>query len=274
MQISWTRAFLRLCLVGGIVGSLTMGASASVDSPSSPLAAYPGFGHNWQEDEAQFEAEELKREQYLVQCMNEEGFDYLEAPSVSLDDVSLEEFVNYVDPNEEYIASLSLADRERYFVALTGVPNPDSESLADQPDLKTFVGDTGCIGEARAAIPGVFAGRSALIDEYEEMKRAVLSDPEATAAFARWAECMDNRGYPGLNSPSDIYRSVDEAALEGTAESSQALFEGAQQALSESQSCDSEFGLSKTLLDVTYRYEETFVKAYSDVLDAHLAAIG
>jgi hypothetical protein len=251
-----------------------MGVPASADRPSSPLAAYPGFGHNWQEDEAQFEGEEHKREQFLVQCMKEEGFEYLEAPSVSLDDVSLEEFVNYEDPNEVYVASLTPADRERYFVALTGVPNPESENLADQPDLKTYVGDTGCLGEARAAIPGVFAARSALMDEYEEMKRAVLSDAGIVAAFAQWAECMDQRGYPGLSSPSDIYRSVDDAALEGTAESSQALLAGAQQELATSQSCDSEVGLSKTLLDVTYRYEENFVKTYSHVLDAHLAATG
>jgi hypothetical protein len=59
-----------------------LGAGARPAEPRSPLAAYPGFGHDPEADEERFTTEEQRREELVAACMAARGFLYLPSPSV------------------------------------------------------------------------------------------------------------------------------------------------------------------------------------------------
>jgi hypothetical protein len=70
-------------------------ADAEADAVPAPrlsrLAAYPGFGHDPDADEARFEREELEREEIIAECMKVEGYSYVPAPSTMEADIASDE---------------------------------------------------------------------------------------------------------------------------------------------------------------------------------------
>lgn len=96
---------------------------------TSPLATYPGFGHNPQADEAQYRREQVSREQLIARCMQAADLRYTPAPDIQKPQRSergqSRAAAVPVDVNERYARSLSGAERTRYYVALYGVPDPN-----------------------------------------------------------------------------------------------------------------------------------------------------
>jgi len=184
-------------------------------STMSKLAKYPGFGHQIDKDEDTFTKEELERESMISDCMKESGFEYTPAPSIVLDDAAMsdeEEFERLLreaatDPNDEYISTLSPSMKESYYITLTGMADPNAEegtnhSLAADSDS--------CIHRAYTSVPGVYAKRNQLNEEYEAMEAGIGDDERVIAATEKWSNCMSDSGHTYLN-PGEVQSHIDQS---------------------------------------------------------------
>jgi hypothetical protein len=232
---------------------------------SSPLAAYPGFGHDHDADEARFRRQELARERAIARCMQRAGFEYTPMPAIVNPTVG-EALSAREHPNARYVASLRPVDRTRYNLALYGVPDPNDEGNLWDPRSPT---GGGCWGEAMRAIPSVYAARSELARPYQAMLRTVQQDARVRAAERRWAECMRGHGYQ-YASPLALYGEVDRAAIGGRAGRSMVeLQQRNQEARAPARECSSSTGLDSTIRSVRTEKEGEFVREHRDVLDRH-----
>lgn len=241
---------------------------------ASPLAAYPGFGHHPQADDALFEREEAARERMIGQCMAAAGFEYRSAPSIDADDypdLASALAAARTDPNELYVSSLDPAERERYFVALYGVPDPYSESAANLHDPASTLGG-GCTAEAHRAIPGVYAAKNALRDELAILEQTVRTDSRVLAAEQRWSACMAERSH-SYATPRDLHAEIDETLAQAEVFARPPAPEVAREhgsALADARVCDGQAGLRSAVVTARIEHEAAFVDAHRAVLDAHL----
>jgi len=270
---------LTLLLVAPVllVALLAAGPAVTAQSPSvaqSPLAAYPGFGHHPQADDARFEREELARERLIERCMADAGFEYQSAPSIDADDypdLASALAAAQTDPNERYVAALDPAERERYFVTLYGVPDPYSENADNLHDPASPVGG-GCSGEAFRAIPGVYAAKNALRDELAIVERAVRTDSRVLAAEERWSACMAERNH-AYGTPRDLHAEIDETLAQAETfgrPPAPAIAKEHGRALADARVCDGQAGLRSAVVTARIEHEAAFVDANRAVLDAHL----
>lgn len=237
---------------------------------TSPLAKYPGFGHNAEADEAQFDKEETAREEKIARCMEREGFTYWPMKSVALDDLaSPREAMAALrnNPNDRYVLLLSEDGRLRYNRALYGVDDPnavEAENLRDPSDPTA----SGCAAEALRAIPGVFAARSALAEEFVAMRQAVLSDQRVKGAEAQWAACMQKQGY-SLSSPRALQRQMDAdvARSFGVTENLKRLGAEHRKALESSTACIRQTGFEEIVAAVRVDHERAFVRKHRKFLE-------
>jgi hypothetical protein len=237
---------------------------------ASPLAAYPGFGHNAAADEAQYRREQTSRDQSIARCMQSAGLRYTPVADVQRplhrETGQSRTAAAPVDVNERYARSLSGAERTRYYVALYGVPNPNGESAGALWDPRSSSGG-GCWGDALRAIPGVYAARSALAADYVALRRSIRDDPRVTAAQQSWGECMRARGF-AYSSPRALAASRDSAAvMKRLGPEMQQKYELAAAA---SPACLTESQLVSVISAVRNEKESAFVLAHKAVLDQHL----
>jgi hypothetical protein len=203
---------------GGDDDSGSKGSESSDEYTPGPLDEYTAriYGYSLDSDEqsmqnAQAEAERQNREveEMVAACMSEQGFDYTPndqngSTTFSSDDLDLEwgsmEFAEkygygistdpwgmadqeqeqpeYVDPNADYIASMSESELEAYNAALWGEPTIDDGS-----------------GEA-------------LEEEINSRWEQIQADPELAKIDADWASCMADAGTPGLTTLSDAQQAL------------------------------------------------------------------
>ena len=176
-----------------------------------------------------------RMEEAIAACMAEQGFSYtpIDYSTVGVDflgsDLGVEpgtlEFAQrygyglttdpwgasevageVVDPNAEYVAAMSEAEREAYLAALYGErfadlsapQTPDDDAIADYSWE-----DAGCTGSAQEQL---LTGNETDGDEFlglqqamAEMMASAAADPRLDRANADWAACMAESGYPGLS---------------------------------------------------------------------------
>jgi hypothetical protein len=125
--------------------------------------------------------------------------------------------VEVADPNAEYVAAMSEAEREAYLAALYGerfadqlVPDgqrPDDEAITDYSWE-----DAGCTGRAQQQL---LTGDETDGDEFvglqqamAEMMESAARDPRLDRANADWAACMAESGYPGLSAVGDAEAAI------------------------------------------------------------------
>jgi len=114
-----------------------------------------------------------------------------------------------VDPNQEFVDSLTDAERAAYLLALDGPdiePPPDDATAAE---IEDWLFGTGCAGtaerQARSESPlflrdsDEFAPLHAAISELNDRVR---EHPATLAALADWTNCMADAGHPGFEHPS------------------------------------------------------------------------
>ncbi len=143
------------------------------------MSAIYGGDLSPEEQQAQFDDQNRQIEEKVADCMVEQGFEYVpntaNGGSVSTDDVAWEpddrawveqwgygavdnpyneqpvpEADEYVDPNADYVASLSESEQTAYYEALNG-PQPSEEDQAAMED-GTYDYDwtaAGCYGAAQ-----------------------------------------------------------------------------------------------------------------------------
>jgi hypothetical protein len=112
-----------------VAAAYSLGRQASARS-DSPLAAYPGFGHQ-RADELRFKAEERRREELIASCMRRHGFVY--SPSPALEPESSSVMPDRAGPNEHYVGSRTPSRQRAYWLALVGSADPSDESASRAP---------------------------------------------------------------------------------------------------------------------------------------------
>ena len=201
------------------------------------------------EEQEQFWAEQQRKiEEHVAQCMTEQGFEYVPnnpvGPSRPMpiedgenkwrpDDRDWVEKYGYgavnnpwqeegenpeppmpeepmpVDPNEEYINSLSEAEREAFYEALHGKPQEWVEG-EEPPQWDWTQG--GCYGAAQHEIVGESAWEQKenkpIIEAIQKFYETVGNDPAFAQLDAEWSSCMTEKGFPGFSQQMDAQDSI------------------------------------------------------------------
>lgn len=272
------RTTLLLLLTALLAAPMVSAAESPQDA--SPLAAYPGFGHDPKADDDQFAREERAREELVVRCMEREGFIYHSTTSVALDDYPTASDAMAAmrdDPNGRVYRRLAAEDQPRYLMALHGTETPFSELASDHPDPADDSAG-GCRGEALRALPGVFAAKASLQEALDEMRRAVQGDPKLKAAEARWARCMQKRGHDLDDSPRalELRQDAELATLVGLTKATmpkkeviQALGRTHHAERQLTMQCALKVDLPGAAAKVRTAHEALFVLQHRETLDRH-----
>ena len=236
-------AALALTLTG--CGGAAGGELTYEDSPLGQyLSSAYGGDLSPEEQQKQFEEQQRKQEELMAECMAEQGFEY--EPNVqdgsfivSGDDVEWEPekkdwvekygygIVNnpynemgeestaeeYVDPNQEYVESLSESEQTAYYETAYGVP-PEEDELGEDGSFEYNWEDAGCQGWAQNELQGEDPWQS---DEFadlrtkmEELWTSSADAPELKELNAAWASCMDDGGEPGFTLQGDAQQSISD----------------------------------------------------------------
>lgn len=195
--------------------------------------------------------------------------------------------------NRDYVDSLSPAARAEYESALNGDPGAVPEEGAD-----VDVADLGCQRRgyyevAAAHTPPEFTD---LRDEMDQVLLGVEEDPRVLDAQRPWGSCMAEAGYPGLGTLEDartlvrssvarfvadtagrIDRTLGDTeydAVEASVPDELAALQAEEIAVAVADArCREDSGYNRTHQDVTDEYEQSFVDAHREELDAWVAAV-
>lgn len=232
-----------LIALTGCSGSDTGSAS---EEPQSPLAEYlsAAWGGDLSEEEQQerFEEDNKQREELVAQCMTEAGFEYIPVADagyiVSGDDVVWEpderEWVaqygygmvtwpgmddttapeeEYVDPNQDYVSSLTESEQTAYYEVLYG-PSIPEEEMDEDGSYEWDWTQSGCHGWAQHEMQGddplTSDEHKPLMDAINEFYTDVQNAPELADLNAEWAACMDEAGHSGFVAQADAQTSVSD----------------------------------------------------------------
>ena len=245
---------LAALFVAGASALAVLGALQSPEAAAprqSPLAAYPGFGHDAAADEGRYTSEESARENLIASCMRRHGFRYVPEPSVVADDSTTAADAFAAGPNERYTASLTRRQWRRYSLALAGVPDANDPGAGPSG---------GCILDAHDAIPGVFAALNALREPYEDMQDRITADRRVVAATGRWGRCMRSQGH-SYASPEQLAAAPDMAPATPAAQYEAAVRAGVR--------CEQQARLPAAIAQATVDHETEFVEQYRDVLERY-----
>ncbi|WP_291050508.1 hypothetical protein [Herbiconiux sp.] len=318
-----------LIVVGLMSGCSAFGADPSASGsakPASPLDPYYAALYPKPDDAAQ-KASDAAVQDAVAVCMKEQGFDYkpdLNSTTTLVMDPEMEwgseEFAKtngygittdisgltgapsgeYVDPNQQYIDSLSPTEQTAYNDALWGAPLVDPDASGD--DASAEVGDAsnydwhdaGCMGAAQHE-HGLFSDPAddpeyaSLTEEMGALYEKAHSSPAVQAEEEEWSSCLASAGYPGFEHKDDPLSHFSDrmGELQKTGDGLQAgqpsdLDPAALAALQEEEiatavadfDCARDTGYAETLQREQTRIEQEFVDENKDRLDALVARLG
>lgn len=292
----------------------TSAPGATSDASDSPLNKYMMalYGGDLSEDEqiAKSERDNREREELIAQCMAEEGFDYL--PAIydgSMTFSSGDEWkpddrewvaqygygmVNWpgkdeqqentgeewVDPNQDYVESLSDTERNAYYEALHGPPIPEDQ-MSEDGSYEWNWETAGCYGWAQHEMEGdnplSSEAHKPIMDAINEFYMSMQTMPEFAEIDAAWSDCMADAGHSGFASQTEAQTSMsdelnkyyenqtewveNDPALDELAEKEVAL------ALVDLD-CRQKLDYTKKRLAVTFELEEKFIADHKAELDA------
>lgn len=235
--------------VAAIVLALITGCAPSEPTPpASWTDIFGGIDHA----DADQEAMNREREELISQCMRNLGWEYIAVEWPAVDqELTKEAFqaqtyergwshvwnvlygeddilprTDWVDPNAEYVSSLTLGESQAYMEALYGTPAQQEAATVTFTDPAT--GDTvsatvgnnpGCAGQAadavehRASVTDPQGLWDAMQVHYQAMDDTALADPRKIALDATYQACMTEHGF-AYTDPLDFfmrgYRSIDQ----------------------------------------------------------------
>ena len=296
--------------------------AATEEGPLSKMftAAWGDF------DQAHFDKQQVEIENLVAECMAAEGFEYVPQDTSSMTvTVSEEDFADrntaewvakngygmtmgmgsesedpdeedaspgWIDPNSDYVASLSEGEQTAYYEALSGVQNMEMT----EEDMDEYVynwEEGGCYGSAQHEVSGdeqdLYSDPKFedLNESISELYMSVQTDPRVTEASAKWADCMADAGYDEFTSPDDAMTSLNEAQNElyswegevdeeytGPSDAAIAEFRELEIATAVADfACKQEADLDKISQKVQFELEEAFVKDHKAAIDEYIAAI-
>ncbi|MBD7918448.1 hypothetical protein H9657_09180 [Cellulomonas sp. Sa3CUA2] len=220
-----------------VLAGCTGGTSAASADDDGPMTAFfEKVGGSYEDED--FEKQQREVEELVATCMAEQGFEYSpNDPSSSRgmdpDDIPEWDSKEYalqfgygattsdelyggseewVDPNADYIASMSEGEQTAFYEALWGA-SPEVDPEAD-PDAEVEYNweDGGCQGKASHEVyeqdqiwddPAFEAMSEEMNSEYETL----ADDPALGEAQAEWAACITKAGYD-YASPDEAQQSI------------------------------------------------------------------
>lgn len=296
---------------------------------------------DWDEDEAN--AEQMEIEELVAECMGKEGFEYTPVDYSSMggamvmpaddDGTELEygtlEFAKkygygqttnpwgdpveepvdegeeWVDPNQEYVESMTETEMTAYQTALYGV-QPDFTEEEDWENWNPTWEEQGCYGWAQHEVYGDQMWNTDDEDnewadleaEMQTMYESLESDPRIAEAVSDWGSCMADAGYAGLvtiydaenlisEKVSAIWEDYDpyaELGDDATEEDYAAAEAAMQERVSEitpeeietavaDYTCRDEAGYQETYNEVNVDLQQQFYDAHKAELEAYVEAM-
>ncbi len=316
-------AALALLLSGCSGSDGDAGGTADGAEQTSPLSEYLdavyGGDLSPEEQERQFAEEQERTEELVAQCMQDQGFEYTPTTAsgtlVSGGDAEWEPddrdwvaqygygAVNspfseepmpeeeFIDPNADYVASLSESEQTAFYEALHG-PTPDEDELAEDGSYEYDWTTAGCYGAAQHEVAGEDLLQSAefkpLFEAIDELYADTASWPGMAELDGEWATCMDAAGHGGHATQMDAQNSVHEELneiYESVATSEDGMPTGepdqaALDALAEREvelaladlDCREEVDYRDRSAEITREVEQQFIDDHQAELDALVAA--
>ncbi|RZU30674.1 hypothetical protein [Blastococcus saxobsidens] len=312
-------------LLAGCAGSEDASGAPDDAHQESPLSKYfsavYGGELSPEEQEERFAEEQRRTEELVAECMQAEGFEYTPATGSGgyyVSDGSEwrpddREWVaqygygavkspfseeppppeeEYLDPNAEYVASLSEPEQMAFYEALHG-PMPTEEEMAEGGGEFEYDWTTaGCQGAAQHKVAGEDPSQSEefrpLFDAINELYTDMASWPGMAELDAAWAACVDDAGHGGHADPMEAQTSIHDAmnALyeEGGMSEDGSMESGPDQvdmdALAEREielaladlECREETDYRDRSAEITREVEEQFIEDHKAELDALVAA--
>lgn len=202
------------------------GGADELDPMKSPLSEYMNAIYGSQ-DEDDWAKQSAEIEELVASCMADEGFEYIpvdqsQYTSFSSDDEDrdTEEWVaangygmtqspeqieeqnkqaeEYVDPNGDYVSSLSESEQAAYYEVLYG-PGPDEAEMGEDGSYEYRWEDAGCQGAAQHEVQGDQPyddeTYKPLFDAMNTMYEKVQSHPDTVKLDALWSACMADAGH-------------------------------------------------------------------------------
>ena len=302
-----TAAFLSLTLAG-CSGEQ---AASKLDPAESPLSKYMSSMYG-DYDEDSGTAMQKEQEELIATCMADEGFDYVPVDysqysgmtsddgeeygtekwvaengygmSQSPEQLAEQQEQNeaYVDPNQDYVMTLSESEQGAYWEVLYGV-QPTEEDMGEDGSYEYNWETSGCQGFASHEINGDQPSQddhAALYDAMSAMYEEAQSSPALVALDAKWATCMADAGYATFLKKADAQESISndqnaiyEKATE-TGPDEQALADLREKELGVAMAdftCAEDLDYTDASMKVQFDLEEQFIIDHKAELDALIA---
>jgi hypothetical protein len=223
-----------------MAGCSSSDAAEDLDPNKSPLTEYTEVIYGNQ-DQDEFAKQQVEVEKLVATCMAEEGFEYIPVDqnqgqsfsSDDMEDTNTEEWVashgygmsqtpeeieesndnavEWVDPNQPYVESLSEGEMTAYYEVLYGA-QPTDEELNDDGSYDYKWENAGCQGAAQHEIQGESVyeqeEHKALFDSINEIYTDVEADPKVKKLNSEWAACMADAGYPDYKAKQEAVQDV------------------------------------------------------------------
>jgi len=215
------------------------GGTTELDPEKSPLSEYMSAFYG-EQDEEFYAAQAEETEELVAECMSEDGWEYIPVDQtqysgsdfdweerntekwiavygygVNLTQEENEELYGspeeFVDPNQDYVSSLSESENVAYYEALYGKP-PAEEELNEDGSYEYNWEDGGCYGYAQHEVTGeqaydqdqfkpIFEAMGAL---YEDQSK----DPRMKEVETAWASCMADAGFTEFKLKQEAAQSI------------------------------------------------------------------
>ncbi|PWD50358.1 hypothetical protein C8046_06510 [Serinibacter arcticus] len=229
------------------------GGGGDLSYEDSPLAVYFGAGQaeedfDMEAEQARMDEENTRVEQLVAECMAEQGFEYtpntntgsfVSGPGMDEDydpvenarqfgygaftyeDMAGEDAAEeYVDPNADYLESMSESEQTAFNEALWG-PSVEYDEDAEMETEWNWE-DSGCYGSAQHQVYEVesdTAGQqdvwsdprwTELTEGINQLYTSMQEDPRLDEINTAWAECMADAGHPDHANPQAAMESIYE----------------------------------------------------------------
>jgi outer membrane murein-binding lipoprotein Lpp len=301
-------AFLSLTLAGCSSDK----AAAKLDPAASPLSEYMSAMNQGYDEETML-AQQNDREELIANCMADEGFDYVPVDNaqysgmVSADDgeeYGTEKWVaengygmsqspeqiaeqqaqseEFIDPNQDYVMSLSEGEQAAYYEVLYGV-QPTEEEMGEDGSYEYNWQTSGCQGFASHEIDGDQPSQeehAALYEAMSAMYETSQASPTLVKLDSEWAACMADAGYATFTKKADAQESImnEQNALyenqTGTGPDEKVLAEMREKELTLAMAdftCAEEVDYTDASMQVQFDLEEQFIIDHKTELDALIA---
>lgn len=190
----------------------------------------------------------------------------------------------WVDPNQDYVESLSDTARDEYYAALHG-PQPTEEEM-NSGEWEYDPQNAGCYGKASDEVWNAGGNvwedekYQGLIEEMNLIYTSLENDPKVAEARSVWTGCMADAGYPGLadtNAAQElIYTELNtywEKGEEPGPEVLGPLREKERAIATADFTCSAKADITKVQTEVQHKAEQDFIDAHRAELEELMATL-